>query len=139
MIIYEGGEHEWLHIPRYQCDNPACKRTSRMLPHCLTPYKHYAEEVISETIDEHVIPEESDFRPSEQTASRWKHWILKNELNISGYLKSIGHRLLGFTEDLMKAEGSLLEILRKRQPDGWLKIIICTIYNAGAKLDPCYD
>lgn len=110
-----------------------------MLPDILTPYKHYAEEVISETIDGHLAPAESDYRPSEQTAARWSHWLLSNESNINGYLKSIGHRLLGFAESIMASEISLLETLRERQPDSWLKIIIRTLYNAGAKLVPCYD
>lgn len=110
-----------------------------MLPNILTPHKHYAEEVISETVDERIIPADSDYRPSEQTAARWSHWLLRNELNINGYLRSIGHRLLGFAEDLMVGGASLLNALRNRKPNDWLKIIISTIYNAGAKLVPCYD
>lgn len=110
-----------------------------MLPDILSPHKHYAEEVISEAIDERLIPADSDYRPSEQTAARWSHWLLKNELNINGYLRSIGHRLLGFAKELMAGEASLLVILRNRQPNDWLKIIIRTIYNAGSKLIPCYD
>ena len=42
-----------------------------------------------------------------------------NEDNINGYLKSIGHRLLGFSEELLRAETSLLSELRKSiRPNG---------------------
>ncbi len=138
-VVYEGGDAEWIHIPRHQCDNPACKRITRMLPHLLTPYKHYAEDVIEDTIEERIVPEESDFRPSERTAERWKRWILQNEQNINGYLKSIGHRLLGFGRELLMSPVSLLAVMREKHYNDWLHVIIRTIYNAGAKLDPCYD
>ena len=64
---------------------------------------------------------------------------MANEDNINGYLKSIGHRLLGFSEELLRAETSLLSELRKKHPTEWLKTVLRTIYNAGAKLDPCYN
>lgn len=110
-----------------------------MLPDILTPYKHYAEDVISDILDEKIAPEDVDERPSRPTAIRWGHWLVANELNINGYLKSIGHRLLGFAEELLLSEASLLMILRRTQPDDWLKTIIRVIYNAGAKLYPCYE
>ena len=138
-VIYETGDHEWLRIPRHQCDNPACHRISRMLPESIVPYKHYAEAVISDTIDGRINPEDYDDRPSGRTAVRWSHWLFANEDNINGYLKSIGHRFLGFPEELLKSEVSLLSELRKRQQLDWLRTVIRTIYNAGAKLDPCYD
>jgi hypothetical protein len=138
-IVYVGGAMEWLDIPRHQCDDPDCGRISRMIPDILTPYKHYAEETISDTVDGIITPEENDYRPSEGTAKRWSHWMMANEDNINGYLKSIGHRLLGFSEELLRSETSLLSELRKKQPTEWLKTVVRTIYNAGAKLDPCYD
>ena len=110
-----------------------------MLPDILTPYKHYAEDVISDILDEKITQEDVDERPSRPTATRWSHWLIANELNINGYLKSIGHRLLGYAEELLLSEASLLMILRRMQPDDWLKTIIRVIYNAGAKLDPCYE
>ena len=138
-VIYETGDFEWIFIPRHRCDNPACNRISRMLPAMLIPYKHYAEEVISDTLDGRITPADSDDRPSERTSTRWSHWLLANEDNINGYLKSIGHRLLGFTEELLMSEASLLSEFRARQPYSWLKTVIRTLYNAGAKLEPCYD
>lgn len=138
-IVYVTGDFEWICIPRGKCNNPACHRISRMLPAILTPYKHYSEEVISDTIDGSINPADYDNRPSENTAIRWSHWLIANRSNIDGYLKSIGHRFLGFTEELLRSEISLLAELRRRQPYDWLRTIIRIIYNAGAKIDPCYD
>ena len=62
-----------------------------------------------------------------------------NHTNIDGHLKSIGHRELGFSNELLCSGISLLDNLRSSDPFGWLKTIIRTIYNAGAYLCPCYD
>ena len=130
----EGGDKEWISIPRHQCDNPACRRVHRMLPDFLVPFKHYQESVIADAIDERIVPDESDDRPSVQTAIRWKWWLIMNAANIDGLLKSIGHRELGFSADLLGSGLSLLDELRKRIPAGWLKEILRYIYNSGARL-----
>ena len=110
-----------------------------MLTDSIVPYKHYAEEVICDSLNGSIQPKTSDDRPSEQTVRRWNHWLMANELDINGHLKSIGHRMLGFSTELLKSGISLLAILRSSIHDGWLKVIIRTIYNAGAFLCPCYD
>ncbi len=130
----EGGDKEWISIPRHQCDNPSCRRIHRMLPDFLVPFKHYQETVIVDAIDDRIVPEESDDRPSETTVLRWKLWLMLNAANIDGHLKSIGHRELGFSAALMESGISLLNELRKILPEGWLREILRIIYNSGAKL-----
>lgn len=110
-----------------------------MLIDSLTPFKHYAQEVICDSLNGKIKSETSDDRPSLQTVRRWNHWIITNKQNIDGYLKSIGHRVLEFSEELLKSSISLLDHLRSSLHDDWLKIIITTIYNSGAFLNPCYD
>ena len=134
----EGGDKEWISIPRHQCDNASCKRIHRMLPDFLVPFKHYQESVIADAIDDRIIPEESDDRPSVQTVIRWKCWLIMNAANIDGLLKSIAHRELSFSSELMESSVSLLTELRKRIPDGWLKEILRFIYNSGARLTAFY-
>ena len=130
----EGGDVEWNEIPRHQCNNPSCQKIHRMLPDYFAPFKHYEEPVIEGTIDDRIDPATSDDRPSAQTAIRWKHWLMKNALDIDGQLKSIGHRELGFSVELLKSGVSLLNKLRSSIPEGWLKEILRIIYNAGGKL-----
>lgn len=110
-----------------------------MLPDFLAPFKHYQEEVIVDSIDDRLMPEEVDDSPSEQTVKRWKRWIEVNATDIDGHLKSIGHRELGFAEELLRSGVSLLKELRRSIPEGWLKTILRMIYNAGAKLSPYYE
>lgn len=139
IVRDEAGEAEWIFIPRHKCNNERCQRIHRMLPDILTPFKHYKESVISDAIDDKIIPKESDDRPSEATVKRWKHWMILNELDIEGYLRSIGYRELGFSEELLKTSFSLLEKIHSSMPNDWLKIIIRMIYNSGGRLCPFYD
>ena len=77
--------------------------------------------------------EDSEEYPSETTMIRWHHWMMANELRINGYLKSIGSRLPGFTDELLKADGPLLQKLRS-SGGRWLETILRFIYNAGGFL-----
>ena len=77
--------------------------------------------------------EGSEEYPSETTMIRWHHWIMANELRINGYLKSIGSCLPGFTDELLKSDGSLLQKLRS-SCGKWLETILRFIYNAGGFL-----
>jgi len=110
-----------------------------MLPDFLVPFKHYQEEVIVDSIDDRLVPEEIDDSPSGKTVKRWKRWIQVNAMDIDGQLKSIGYRELGFAEELLRSGVSLLKELRRSIPEGWLRAILRTIYNAGAKLSPYYE
>lgn len=130
----EGGDKEWISIPRHQCDSPSCRRVHRMLPDFLVPFKHYQEAVIEDAIDDRLSPEESDDRPSIQSVLRWKCWLIMNATNIDGLLKSIGYRELGFSAELLGTGISLLSELRKRITSGWLKEILRFIYNSGSGL-----
>ena len=53
-------------------------------------------------------------------------------------MKSVAHRELQFSEDLLKTDVSLLEALRKKIPQAWLSTVIRIIYNAGGFLRPFY-
>lgn len=138
ILRQEGGDSEWIMIPRHRCNNPGCRKLHRILPDILVPYKHYQEEVIVDLLDKRIDPACSDDRPSEQTVRHWNHWLMFNALNIDGHLKSIGHRELGFSEELLRSGVSLLESLRRSIPERWLKVILRTIYNAGGRLVPFY-
>lgn len=107
-----------------------------MLADFLVPYKHYGEEAISGVLDGIVLPTDADSEesPSERTMLRWHHWLMHNQLNIDGHLKSIAYRELGFSEELLKSGISLLVALRRSIPDGWLRSVIRYIYNSGNSL-----
>lgn len=135
---HEGGDAEWIKIPRHQCTNPSCRKIHRMLPDILVPFKHYQESVVVDAIDDRIDPKTCDEQPSIQTVKRWKHWMIINELDIDGQLKSIGHLELGFSPELLKSSISLLGKLRSSIPEGWLKMILRIIYNAGARLSAVY-
>ena len=132
------GEYEWLRIPRFKCDNEDCGKIHRMLPDFLAPFKQYEESVIVDAIDGRIDPAENDDRPSRQTARHWKMWLELNREDIDGHMKSIGHRLLGFSEALLRSEASMLDGLRRLLPEGWLKVILRTIYNSGGRLATFY-
>lgn len=109
-----------------------------MLPDFLVPFKHYQEAVIVDAVDDRLLPEETDDRPSKQTVNHWKWWLQINSPDIDGSLKSVAHRELGFTEELLKSSVSLLDELRSSLPEGWLKTILRILYNSGARLSPVY-
>lgn len=140
IIRYEGGTSEWVMIPRHRCNNPKCNRLHRMLPDILVPYKHYAEETISGVLDGIVSPDDADSEncPSEQTMIRWHHWFMRNQLDMEGLLRSVGHRMQGFHEELLRTCISLLSHIRSSIPDAWLRIVIRYIYNSGNTLQPFY-
>ena len=139
IVRHECGEFEWIRIPRCQCSNPGCRKVHRMIPDFLVPYKHYEEPIICDAVDERIDPAESDDRPSSQSIRHWKYWVLLNADDINGHLKSVAHRELGYGEELLKSGVSLLAKLRESISDGWLKIILRTIYNSGAFLQPVYN
>lgn len=60
---------------------------------------------------------------------------MKNTLRIDGYLRSVGHRLPGFTEKLLISGAPLLEILRSSMYN-WLETILEFIYDSGGFLVP---
>lgn len=126
IIRSEDGSHEWIMIPRHQCDNPKCRKIHRMLPDILVPYKHYPEKTISGVLDEIVGPDDMDSEnfPSEKSMERWHHWFIFNRMNMEGHIRSRGHRILGYDEELLSSAMSLLSHIRSAIPDIWLKSIL---------------
>ena len=109
-----------------------------MLPDRLLPYKHYEQPVIRDSLDGCLDQDEAGNAPSVESIKRWGHWLMSNSLDIEGYVKSIAHRELRFSEDLLKTGISLLEVLKKKIPQAWLITVIRIIYNAGGFLRPFY-
>lgn len=134
-MLLEGRECRVYIIRRLECRR--CEKLHRELPDCLTPYKQYATEVISGVLDDVITPEDEDSAnyPCEATMHRWHHWLMVNRLRIEGYLKSIGYRLLGFGEELLKSGMPLLENLRSSTLE-WLETILRFLYNSGGFLIP---
>lgn len=125
-----GGGKSYILTRRLKCSH--CKRHHTELPDILSPYKHYAAEVIEDVVDGIVDaddPETEDY-PCEATMKRWHEWVRRNVLHIDGSLKSVGYRMLGFGERLLKSGASLLSELRNAGA-GWLGIINRIIYNSG--------
>mgnify|MGYP007056188598 FL=1 len=141
------GKKAWVMIERRKCQNPDCKKLHRCLPSQLTRFKHFLTEIIENTVDDVVIPEDPNDpiavkedvieSPSLRTVSGWKAWIEHNTANVNGYLKSVGHSILGFSVQFLKSRISLLDELRT-DGSGWLATIQHIIYNAGGLLEPFY-
>lgn len=132
-MLLEGHERQRFLIRRLKCLK--CGKLHRELPDFLTPFKQYATEIISGVLDGIVQSDDEDSadHPCEETMSRWHHWLMANQLRIDGYLKSVGYRLLGFSEELLNSGMSLLTELRSSIPE-WLETILRFIYNPGGFL-----
>jgi len=131
----EGGIKQFIQIERLKCEQ--CHRLHNALPDILVPYKHYTTELISGVLDETVSSGDLDDEdyPCEETMKRWHHWLIANQKYINGYMKSLGYRMLGFSEDLLNSKVSLLSQLRKSS-EVWLETILRIIYNSGGYLIP---
>jgi hypothetical protein len=142
------GKRAFVMIERRKCQNPGCKKLHRCLPSQLTRFKHFLTEIIENTVDDVVIPEDPHDptaekegstieSPSLRTVTGWKAWLEHNTPNINGYLKLLGHSILGLSTQFLKSGISLLDELR-RDGGGWLATVQHVIYNAGGALEPCY-
>ncbi len=141
------GKKDWVMIERRKCLNPDCKKLHRCLPSQLTRFKHFPTEIIENAVDDVVIPEDPSDptaakedvidSPSLRTVAGWKAWIEHNTANVNGYLKSIGHSILGLSIQFLKSGISLLDELRD-DGGGWLAVVQHVIYNAGGSLEPFY-
>ena len=105
-----------------------------MLPDFMVPFKHYTEDVISDVVNDKSDQSMICSGPSAATISRWKRWVQLNEADVDGYLKSLGHRELGFSKELLKSGVSLLSELMRSIPHGWLRTILCLLYNSGSSM-----
>ena len=104
----------------------------------MVPFKHYTEDVISDCVNNSSEQSQQCTGPSAATINRWIRWIALNTPDIDGHLKSIGHRELGFSRELLNSSVSLPKKLMRSIPHGWLRIILRLIYNSGACLVPVY-
>lgn len=131
----EGGTKHYIQIERLKCEQ--CHRLHNALPDILVPYKHYTTEIISGVLDETISSDDLDNEdyPCEKTMKRWDHWLMANQEYINGYMKSLGYRMLGFSEDLLNSKVSLLSKLRESS-EVWLETILRVIYNSGGCLVP---
>lgn len=109
-----------------------------MLPDFMVPFKHYTEDVISDCVNDTAEQSQICSGPSAATIDRWKRWMELNTPDIDGQLKSIGHRELGFSKELLNSSVSLPGKLMSSIPHGWLRTILRMIYNSGAFLVPVY-
>lgn len=87
------GEKKACLLRRLRCDR--CRRLHIELPDVLTPYKHYATEIIENVVDEVSSPDDpsTEDYPCERTMQRWSEWIRRNTTQIDGFLRSICRRL----------------------------------------------
>ena len=75
----------------------------------MVPFKHYTEDVISDTVNDRSEHSQICDGPSAATVSRWKRWIGLNTPDIDGHLKSIGYRELGFSKELMNTSSWMVK------------------------------
>ena len=134
VMLLEGRERRVYVIRRLKCRK--CETLHRELPDILVPYKHYAAEVVSGVLEGCITSEDEDCAeyPCQTTMYRWQRWLAANRLRMDGHLKSVGYRLLGFSEELLKSGMSLLETLRSSNQE-WLEIILRFLYNSGGFLE----
>lgn len=130
-------DDEWVIVPRYRCTKNSCNKLHTALPDCLIPHKHYAVQIIEETIDEYNNETlmTADY-PCESTCKRWNRWFNQVKDQIDSHLKSIGcnFEMIGFS--ILERTDSLLEQLRATG-QGWLFKVISEIYNSG-RFIPAY-
>ena len=133
-----GGKKSWFSINRLKCTNKSCGKLHNELPDCMIPYKHYGSEIIEDVVVEVVGPDdiETENYPCEGTMKHWKWWMLHNEANINGQMRSMLHRLLDFDITFLKSGESLLKELKERISPGWLSVVIRFIYNSGGRIEP---
>ena len=130
-----GGQTCHLMLRRLMC--PECRRLHLELPDILIPQKHYASEVIENVVDEVSTEEDESTEdyPCGDTMERWKAWLVASLVQMEGWLRSVGERLLGLGAELLSTGGSILQKLRERGA-GWLGICMRVIYNSGGHLAP---
>lgn len=138
IVRHDGGETEKIRVPRHQCNNPKCRKLHRMLPDILVPFKHYTEDVIADAVSDRLDQTRTNDAPSPVTIRRWKRWIRLNSADIDGHIKSVAHRELDFSKELLRSGVSLLKELMRSIPSGWLRTILRILYNSGGRLIPVY-
>ena len=133
-----GGKKSWFAINRLKCTNEKCRRLHNELPDCMIPYKHYGSDIIEDVVDEVVGPDDpgTENYPCEATMKHWKWWMLHNEANINGQMRSMLHHLMDLDVEFLKSSESLLKELRERISPGWLSVVTRFLYNSGGRIEP---
>ena len=124
----EGGIVKVLKIRRLLC--PCCHALHNELPDCLSPYKHYATEVIEGALEGIVNPfdEESEDYPSTDSIKRWKSWLYEIRKLL---FVTIRTRWSLIPDNILKLvlSNSLLLSFREELRYNWLQILLKLIYN----------
>ena len=71
--------------------------------------------LITAVLDGRILPreyEEEHNYPIEINMERWKRWEDLNRTDIEGYIRFIGHRMLGYSEELLTASVSLHDTMK---------------------------
>lgn len=71
IVRAAGGAARWVYILRFRCKD--CGRIRRVLPDFLSPYKHYAKDIINSVLDGTITSDTLGFEdyPCEVTMKRW--------------------------------------------------------------------
>lgn len=122
-------------IERRRCTRDDCGETHRLLPgNKVLPYKHYEADIIEGVVDG-IINEENlcnKAYPCESTLRRWRLWAEELLRNIEGQLRSVAYRVYDLSYEFLKAEGSLLEELKRRIGLGWLTAAVRIYIDTGS-------
>ena len=130
----EDGSEETYKIENRKCKNKSCRKSHRLLPDILLPYKHYEADLIEAVIDGLVGEDDPGLEdgPSESTVKRWREWGRRLAIEAEGKIRSAAYRILDLPEEFLGSRGSLLEKIKERLVQGWLPVTMRIIYNTGS-------
>lgn len=99
------------------------------LPDFLLKFKHFEAQIIEDTLDGYITPEDCYEAPSEMTMLRWQAWFASICSAMDFILCSVRAVLENILQSL-RGETSLVGALRKRG-SGWLATAFSVIISAG--------
>lgn len=123
VLCKQDGSCVFLMIRRLRCSD--CRKISHELPDIVVPYKHYEADTIETELSESESAEKRYCPAEASTMDRWKHWFFR--------------RCTFFEEVLFTIRGqqgcASVPVLPLcplvHQPEGWLRILVSGIVNAG--------
>ncbi len=123
VLYKQDGSCVFLMIRRLRCAD--CRRISHELPDMVIPYKHYESDTIESELSESGPAQEKCCPAENSTMNRWKHWFFLRHTFFEEALSTI-------REQHVCASVLILPLYPLyRQPEGWLRILICGIVNSG--------
>lgn len=133
-----GGKKEHYKIERRKCTNKSCGKCHRVLADIWVPNKHYEASLIEDVIGGRVTEDdlETEDYPCAQTMARWHAWAAELVNDAEGYLRSEAHRVLDLSDRFLGSHISLLKGVKKKNPRGWLQILVRVMCNAGRRVRP---